>query len=301
MQSWIAPAQQALAKSAAKTLKDNAAHNRSGLPPFRLPQVAQQLLDGLLHFLSTGDAEEARSLGHKLGQQGLGLRALLGLSRALMREVLARLPDTTAGATEEVARVNDYLTLVVDSVAEHEAREVGVQRDEMQIALERAIKNRERELRRVILELSTPIMPVYDHVLVLPLIGKLDIERADRITELLLRDVVDRQARTVIIDVTGTPAVDAEVVAALVRTARALDLLGTHPVLVGIRPEIARALSEHGESLAGIVTLANLQSGIVYALRREGLEVSRPALPRPSSARLDHGGLNSAPSARSRR
>ncbi|WP_233562382.1 STAS domain-containing protein [Sorangium cellulosum] len=287
MQNWLDPERQALAKSAARVLKDNAAHNRSGLPPFRLPQVAQQILDELSHFLSAGDTSHVLSLGLKLGQQGLGLRALLGLSRALLREVLARLPGMTPEALEGVARVNDYLTLLVDAVAEQERCEIGVQRDEMQVALERAIQNRERELRRVIMELSTPIMPVYDHILVLPLIGKLDTERADRITECLLREVVERQARTAIIDVTGVPAMGAEAVTALVRTARALDLLGTHPVLVGIRPEIARALSDQEAHLAGIVVLANLQSGILYALRREGLDVCRSQLPQRGAA-LSH-------------
>ncbi|WP_437721645.1 STAS domain-containing protein [Sorangium sp. So ce861] len=289
MQIWIDPERQVLAKSAAKALKDNAVHNRSGLPPFRLSQVAQQILDELFQFLATGDAAPVLSLGHKLGQQGLGLRALLGLSRALLREVLARLPGNTPEALEVVARVNDYLTLLVDAVAEQESREIGVQRDEMQLALERAIQNRERELRRVILELSTPIMPVHDHILVLPLIGKLDAERAGRITESLLREVVERQARTAILDVTGVPSMDAEVVAALVRTARALDLLGTHPVLVGIRPEAARALTDQGAHLAGIVVLANLQSGIVHALRREGLEVCGSPPPQRGAARSYRG------------
>src|SRR5690349_4272529 len=112
MQSWIGPERQALAKSAAKVLKDNAVHNRSGLPPFRLPSVAQQLLDELFQFISAGDTAPVASIGQKLGQQGLGLRALLGLSRALLREVLARLPGSTPEALEAVALVNDYLTLL---------------------------------------------------------------------------------------------------------------------------------------------------------------------------------------------
>ncbi|WP_437837175.1 STAS domain-containing protein [Sorangium sp. So ce1153] len=289
MQSWIDPEHQALTRSAAKALKENAVHNRSGLPPFRLPQVAQQVLAELLRFVSAGDTAPALSLGEKLAAQGLGLRAVLGLSRSLVREVLARLPDRTPGALEEAARVNDCLTLIVDAVAEQERREIGVQRDEMQLALERAVQNRERELRRMILELSTPIMPVYDHIVVLPLIGKLDIERADRITEFLLRDVVERRTRTAIIDVTGVPAVDEEVVAALVRATRALTLLGTHPVLVGIRPEIARALSDQSADLAGIVVLANLQTAIIYALRREGLEVRGSPRPQRASAHSYRG------------
>ncbi|WP_438014881.1 STAS domain-containing protein [Sorangium sp. So ce315] len=289
MQSWTDPERQALAKSAAKVLKDNAVHNRSGLPPFRLPQVAQQILDELFRYISSGDTAPVLSLGQGLAQQGLGLRALLGLSRALLREVLARLPDRAPERLDEVARLNDYLTLLVDAAAEQERREIGVQRDEMQLALEHAIQDRERELRGVILELSTPIMPVHDHILVLPLIGKLDSERAARITEVLLRDVMERQARTAIIDVTGVPAMGAEAVDALVRTARALDLLGTHPVLVGIRPEAARALSEQGAHLEGIVVLANLQSGILHALRREGLDVCDTPLPQRGAARSYRG------------
>ena len=126
-------------------------------------------------------------------------------------------------------------------------------------------------------------------ILVLPLIGEIDAERAGMVTERLLRAVVARRAHTVILDVTGVPSVDAEVVSAILRTASALMLLGAHPVLVGIRPEIARVMADLDVALAGLATLANLQSGIAYALRRQGLAVRPAARSRHAAARIDRG------------
>jgi rsbT co-antagonist protein RsbR len=172
-----------------------------------------------------------------------------------------------------------YLTLLTEALAAGEIGELSRQRDEMQIALERSIRSRELELRKLIQDLSTPIMPVHNRVLVLPLVGDIDDERAQKINEKLLHAVSQRQARTVIIDITGVPSVDMAVASALMGAARAVQLLGARVVLVGISPEVARTLTQLDIAIEGVRTLANLQRGIEFALELQGLAV-REALPR---------------------
>jgi rsbT co-antagonist protein RsbR len=259
------------------------------LPPFRLPQVVQQIGSGLEEFgKSESDSEAtaaAQALGERLGKQGLGLRSLLALQRALVQEGLKDPPDTQKA--EQVARLHAYLTFLVEGLASHELQAVSVQRNEMQVALERAVQNREAELRQVIHDLSTPVMPVYEQILVLPLIGQIDSERANRITERLLNEVTEQRASIIIIDITGVPAIDKGVASDLMRTARAVRLLGVCPVLVGVRAELARVVVQLGVDLSGMVVLANLQEGIEWALRELDLSIlRRPSAraPQPASA-----------------
>jgi rsbT co-antagonist protein RsbR len=239
-------------------LKENAAHNRSGLPPFRLPQVAQQLIAGLFTFYAGGDEAEVQALGAGLGHQGLGLRSL-------------------PAGVDAVVRLHDFMTLLVNAVAAKEMQEVSRQRDEMQAALERAVRSREDELLRVIQELSTPIMPLHSQILVLPLVGGIDGVRAHKINERLLEEVTARRTLIVILDVMGVPSIDAALAAALLRTAGAVQLLGARLVLVGIRPELALVLTQLGVEIEGLVTLADLQSGVEWALGQLGLAVQRQA------------------------
>jgi anti-anti-sigma regulatory factor/PAS domain-containing protein len=119
-------------------------------------------------------------------------------------------------------------------------------------------------------ELSTPLIPISDDILVMPLIGAIDRERGQSILEVALSGARERRARVTILDITGVPAVDAQAAAALTSAARALRLLGVEPVLSGVRPEVAQALVELDVPLAGIVTCGSLQAGIAYAMRRPG-------------------------------
>jgi PAS domain S-box-containing protein len=114
--------------------------------------------------------------------------------------------------------------------------------------------------------LSTPLIPIADRVVVMPLIGTVDRDRAGRVVETLLRGIQTHQAAIAILDVTGVPVVDSEVANALIQAANAVKLLGAEVVLTGIRPEIARTLIELEVDLSGIVTRGTLQSGIAYAL-----------------------------------
>ncbi len=114
--------------------------------------------------------------------------------------------------------------------------------------------------------LSTPLIPINDRVLVMPLIGNLDSERAAQILETLLEGVTRRGATAVILDVTGVSVIDTQVADALMRAARALGLVGARVVLTGIRPEVAQTLVALGADFSGIATCSTLQAGIARAL-----------------------------------
>jgi len=128
---------------------------------------------------------------------------------------------------------------------------------------------------RLIEELSTPIIPVTDDVLVMPLVGSIDNPRAQRIIEALLKEIEDHLAQIVILDITGVPQVDSDVANYLMQAALAARLLGTEAVLVGITPQVAQAFVDLDVDLTGIVTRSNLQSGVEYALSQVGLHIAR--------------------------
>jgi PAS domain S-box-containing protein len=117
-------------------------------------------------------------------------------------------------------------------------------------------------------ELSTPLIPISDTVLVMPLIGRIDSRRAGQILETLLTGVQQQQADLAIIDITGVNLVDTQVAQALIQAAQAVKLLGARVVLTGLRPEVAQTLVSLGIDLSDIVTRGTLQSGIAYGLRQ---------------------------------
>jgi PAS domain S-box-containing protein len=115
-------------------------------------------------------------------------------------------------------------------------------------------------------ELQTPLIPIADQVLAMPIIGSIDAGRAAQIIEALLRGITEMRAHTAILDITGVRVVNAEVAEALVRATRAARLLGARVVLTGIGPDVASALVELRVDLEGIVTRGTFQSGIAFAL-----------------------------------
>ena len=133
------------------------------------------------------------------------------------------------------------------------------------------------QLREAIQELSTPIIPVYNGVLVVPLVGRVDSARAQTLTETMLEAIAREQAEIVLLDITGVAVVDTEVANHLMQTARAAALLGSQVVLVGISAEVAQTLVQLGLDLGQLVTLSNLQSGLEYALARYGLAITAAA------------------------
>jgi PAS domain S-box-containing protein len=118
-------------------------------------------------------------------------------------------------------------------------------------------------------ELSTPIIPIWEDVLVMTLIGSIDTARAQQMIQTLLNAIEERGVKYAIVDVTGVPIVDTRVAQYLIQVAQATELLGARSILVGIRPEVAEAIVSLGVRL-DIETRSNLQAGLEYALRRMG-------------------------------
>ena len=133
------------------------------------------------------------------------------------------------------------------------------------------------QLREAIQELSTPIIPLYAGVLAVPLVGRVDSQRAQTLTEAMLEAIAREQAEIVLLDITGVAVVDTNVANHLLQTARAAALLGSQVVLVGISAEVAQTLVQLGLDLGQLVTLSNLQSGLEYALSRQGLAIMASA------------------------
>ncbi|WP_051571219.1 PAS domain S-box protein [Cryptosporangium arvum] len=128
--------------------------------------------------------------------------------------------------------------------------------------------------RDEILELSTPVIQVWDDVLVLPVIGTLDSARAARLTENLLERIARDQAEVVILDVSGVPAVDTEVAQHLMKTVEAARLMGSVSVLSGVRPETAQAIVHLGIELGSLRCRSNLKDALQLALRLVGAPLS---------------------------
>jgi PAS domain S-box-containing protein len=117
-------------------------------------------------------------------------------------------------------------------------------------------------------ELSTPLIPLSDRVVVMPLIGTIDSERAERALNTLSNGVIKQGSRVAIIDITGVNTVDTHVASTLMKLAQVLYLLGAEAVLTGVRPRVAQTLVSLGIDLSSIVTRSTLQGGINYASER---------------------------------
>jgi len=118
-----------------------------------------------------------------------------------------------------------------------------------------------------IMELSARVLPLSQGVLLLPLVGRIDTQRAERIMNVLLAAVQEQGARVVLFDVTALPTVDDEVAPHIVQAAAAVRLLGATAALVGVRPSLARTIVAGGIDLGGIVTLARLEDGLRFATK----------------------------------
>src|SRR5262245_4041460 len=133
---------------------------------------------------------------------------------------------------------------------------------------------RQRELLRSLREVSTPVVPVVEGVLAMPLIGQIDDERAQNMTSALLARIERERARTVLLDITGVPVIDTHVAQALLRVVAASRLLGADVVLVGVSPEVAQTIVSLGIELNGLRTAADLRSAVeqLLAQRRNGIK-----------------------------
>ena len=142
--------------------------------------------------------------------------------------------------------------------------------DQFQKGREEIITRQQQDL----LELSTPVVQLWQGILALPLIGTLDSARTQVVMENLLQSIVDNGATIAIIDITGVPTVDTLVAQHLLKTVAAARLMGADCIISGIRPQIAQTIVHLGVELGEVITKANLEDAFALALRRNGLVIT---------------------------
>jgi rsbT co-antagonist protein RsbR len=141
------------------------------------------------------------------------------------------------------------------------------------------LKTREETIRRQqeeMLELSTPVVKLWEGVLALPLIGTLDSARTQVVMESLLEAIVSTNSKVAIIDITGVPTVDTVVAQHLLKTVTAARLMGADCIISGVRPQIAQTIVHLGINLMDVTTKATLSDAFVIALQRTGFKFIRP-------------------------
>ncbi|MGH9140434.1 MAG: protoglobin domain-containing protein [Vicinamibacterales bacterium] len=218
---------------------------------------------------------EARlRLGVLYAKVGLDPRLFLGAFHRLMSAIGTRIMDRRKGHEREafeqfmsLKKVAFFdLSLIVDVII---------------FERERLIHQQQEAIR----ELSTPVLQVRDRLLILPVIGVIDTQRARQITESLLRAIRSHRAKVVVVDITGVPVVDSRVANHLMQTVMAARLMGTTAIVTGLSAEVAQALVTLGVSLGDVVTAGDLQGGLEEAERLLGYrvvqEVTSPTHARP--------------------
>ncbi|HET7470223.1 MAG TPA: STAS domain-containing protein [Gemmatimonadales bacterium] len=144
-------------------------------------------------------------------------------------------------------------------------------------------KNREQVILRQqqdMLELSTPVVKLWDGILALPMIGTLDSARTQVVMETLLQRIVETGAEVAILDITGVPTVDTLTAQHLIKTVTAARLMGAECIISGIRPQIAQTIVHLGVDLGDVITKATLADAFAAALQRRSMGVTRLAAPR---------------------
>jgi rsbT co-antagonist protein RsbR len=174
-----------------------------------------------------------------------------------LRQEVAKDPEALVGEIWTTTLLLDRLGLYTTEVHQKER--------------EKVVSRQQQEL----LELSTPVVQLWDGVLALPLIGTLDSARTQIVMESLLQRIVETGAEIAIIDITGVPTVDTLVAQHLLKTVSAARLMGADCIISGIRPQIAQTIVHLGVALGDVVTKATLASALAVALARQGLTVSR--------------------------
>jgi len=183
---------------------------------------------------------------------------------ALKLPLFDRLRGETGGDAQTLAYEVWYATIVLDRLALYTTEIYQTGREEV-------ILRQQQEM----LELSTPVVQLWEGILALPLIGTLDSARTQVVMESLLQRIVETGASIAIIDITGVPTVDTLVAQHLLKTVAAARLMGADCIISGIRPQIAQTIVHLGVDLNTVVTKANLSDAFIIALQKTGAVIAR--------------------------
>lgn len=261
-QQWIAALE---ASGATRNLKDD--ELKADTREF-LRLITSSLENGAGSAVGTSQWEETRQflerlsrsraqMGQDSSQTANFIFSLKGPFFALLQKEFADEPQLLAEQLLQASELFDALGL-------HTIRTY-------QASREAVIRRQQEEL----LELSTPVVKLWEGVLALPMIGTLDSQRTQVVMESLLQRIVDTGSEIAIIDITGVPTVDTLVAQHLLKTVTAIRLMGADCIISGVRPQIAQTIVHLGLDLQGVVTKANLADALALALRRLGTTVSK--------------------------
>jgi rsbT co-antagonist protein RsbR len=244
----------------------SAAQLLSVMSPEEIFSEVTAVYDNYVDALETGSVETlqayARDLSERIIRRGVETHEVLGIV-LLLRDVLAR------SLFVHYQSDSDMLNRVLDAyepAANRIAVTVGVSFVEER---ERVIREQQAAIR----ELSTPVLQVRDRLLILPIIGVLDSQRARQLTEQLLGAIQKNRAKVVVIDITGVATIDLTVANHLVQTVEASRLMGASAILTGLSSGIAQTLVDLGVELGSIRTVGDLQGGLEEAERLLGYRV----------------------------
>src|SRR5688500_6396681 len=244
------------------------AHLLEAMTPQEMAAETTSVYDNYVEVLETGSVEAlqhyARDLSERIIPRGVETHEVVGIV-LLLRDVLAR------SLFEKYQSDFGMLNHILD------AYEPAANRIANTVAVS-FVEERERVIRQqqdAIRELSTPVLPVRERLLILPIIGVLDGERARQLTEQLLNGIRTHRAKVVVIDITGVPDVDESVANNLVRTVDASRLMGASVIIAGLSPLLAQTLVTIGVDLSKMDTIGDLQGGLEEAERLLGYSVTR--------------------------
>jgi rsbT co-antagonist protein RsbR len=236
----------------------------------------RELLSLLRTALRSGDPSEKnrdqwRAVEDYLGEisrdrvlKGFTADQTAGFVFALKKTLFARLRTELARDPEGLAAETWYASELIDRLAMTTVRS-------FQQGREAVIVRQQEEM----LELSTPVVKIWDGILALPMIGTLDSGRTQVVMESLLQAIVDTGAQIAILDITGVPTVDTLVAQHLLKTVTAIRLMGAECIISGVRPQIAQTIVHLGVDLQGVTTKASLADALALAFKRTGIAVNR--------------------------
>jgi rsbT co-antagonist protein RsbR len=246
----------------------NDSHLLNAMTPHELFTETTSVYDNYVEVLETGSVEAlqqyARDLSERIIPRGVETHEVVGIV-LLLRDVLAR--SLFQKYHDDFSLLNRVLD-AYEPAANRIANTVAVSFVDER---ERVIRQQQEAIR----ELSTPVLQVRERLLILPIIGVLDSQRAGQLTEQLLTGIRRHRARVVVIDITGVANVDASVADHLVKTVDASRLMGASVIITGLSSNIAQTLVTIGVDLSKMNTIGDLQGGIEEAERLLGFKVTR--------------------------
>ncbi|MED0589054.1 RsbT co-antagonist protein RsbRA [Bacillus subtilis] len=253
---FIAENQNELLQLWTDTLKDLSEQESYQLTDQVYENISKEYIDILLLSVKDENAAESQisELALRAVQIGLSLKFLATALAEFWKRLYTkmndkRLPDQES--TELIWQIDRFFSPINTEIF-----------NQYSISWEKTVSLQKIALQ----ELSAPLIPVFENITVMPLVGTIDTERAKRIMENLLNGVVKHRSQVVLIDITGVPVVDTMVAHHIIQASEAVRLVGAKCLLAGIRPEIAQTIVNLGIDLSQVITKNTLQKGIQTAL-----------------------------------